>query len=103
MGRLRRPAIVLPGLVLAALVALSQPMPAMAQTEADESDWLAARADGSRRAFERYLQLHPLGQHATEAFIAIARMSVEPGWTPPTNAPMLPEPGQTAPAPNDVY
>jgi hypothetical protein len=59
------------------------------QSDRDEADWLAARADGSRRAFERYLQLHPLGRHAGEAFTIIARMSVETGWTPVPGEPIL--------------
>ena len=82
--------------------------PALAQADRDEGDWLAARADGSRRAFERYLQRHPIGRHASEAFIVIARMSVEPGWTPEPGEPVLPssqtdESRSTVAQAGDVY
>lgn len=74
------------------------------QADRDETDWLAARADGSRRAFERYLQRHPLGRHAGEAFTIVARMSVETGWTPIPGEPILPEPaGRGATQVTDVY
>ncbi|EWY35837.1 hypothetical protein N825_34050 [Skermanella stibiiresistens SB22] len=72
-----------------------------AQTGSDELDWQAARAAGSIAAFEQYLQHHPLGRHASEAFIFVARMSVSPDWTPSTDEPALSpasRPGQS----NDV-
>ena len=76
------------------------------ETDRDEADWLAARADGSRRAFERYLQRHPLGRHAGEAFTIVARMSVETGWTPVPGEPILDGPsgrGGGATPVTDVY
>ena len=80
--------------------------PVAAQTSRDEADWLAARADGSQRAFERYLQRHPLGRHASEAFVTVARMSAESGWRPdPAGSPASPEPaaGPAAADPGDIY
>ena len=104
MDRLGRLVTALRTLLLASLaIGTHVPGPGLAQEDRDESDWVAARADGSRRAFERYLQRYPLGRHASEAFIAIARMSVEPGWTPAPGESVLPEAGRTVAAPNDVY
>ena len=105
MDRLGRLVIALRTLLLATLASTHVSGPALAQTDRDESDWLAARADGSRRAFERYLQRHPLGRYAGEAFIAVARMSVEPGWTPGPGKWVLPEASRSTAAAggNDVY
>ena len=53
---------------------------AHAQVDRDDADWRTARADGSRRAFERYLERNPTGRHAGEAFVIISRMSVAETW-----------------------
>lgn len=34
----------------------------------EEADWRAAVAEGTPAAFQRYLELHPTGPHAEEAF-----------------------------------
>ncbi len=80
--------------------------PVAAQTSRDEADWLAARADGSQRAFERYLQRHPLGRHASEAFVTVARMSAEAGWRPDPGGAATPEPAAGPAAagdPGEIY
>lgn len=97
MERLGRLVTALRALLVASVAggaggALLQPGSAGAQTNRDEADWLAARADGSQRAFERYLQRHPVGRHASEAFVVVARMSAEAGWRPDPGGPTLPEP-----------
>lgn len=48
---------------------------AAAQVDQEETDWRAACEDGSAEAFQRYLELHPVGRHAGEAFAC----TVEPG------------------------
>jgi hypothetical protein len=110
MDRLGRLVTALRALLLASVAggaAGSLPAgPATAQTNRDEADWLAARAEGSQRAFERYLQRHPLGRHASEAFVTVARMSAETGWRPDPGGAAQPEPaaGPTAAAdPSEVY
>ena len=81
--------------------------PAAAQANRDEADWLAARADGSQRAFERYLQRNPLGRHAGEAFVIVARMAAEAGWRPDPGGSALPDPATARPGaatdPSEVY
>lgn len=53
---------------------------ALAQADRDEADWQAARAEGTSRAFQRYLERNPLGRHAGEAFVLISRLSVAEEW-----------------------
>lgn len=53
---------------------------AVAQADRDEADWQAARAEGTSRAFQRYLERNPLGRHAGEAFVLISRLSVAEEW-----------------------
>lgn len=103
MDRLGRLLTALRTVLLASLATGASSGGALAQVDRDESDWLAARADGSRRAFERYLQRYPLGRHASEAFVVIARMSVEPGWTPAPGEPVLPEPTRGVETVAEVY
>jgi hypothetical protein len=58
--------------VLAALLALiaghAASSTASAQVDRDERDWRAATAANTCEAFERYLELHPLGRYSGEAF-----------------------------------
>lgn len=46
-----------------------------AQNPAESQAWDAARAEGTRRAYESYLAAYPVGQHAREAFTRIVQMS----------------------------
>jgi hypothetical protein len=95
---------VLRALLLASLAGGAAAGPAGAQAEREEADWLAARADGSHRAYERYLQRHPLGGHAGEAFAVISRMAVDPGWSPdPAVAGPEPSAGPDRSPGTDVY
>jgi hypothetical protein len=54
---------------------------AHAQVDRDDADWRAARAEGSQRAFERYLERNPTGRYAGEAFVIVSRMAVAEGWS----------------------
>ena len=79
--------------LLSALVAGIVGSTARAQGDADEVDWLSARADGTVDAFERYLARHPFGKHADQAFYFVTVLSldrernferIEPGAGPQT-------------------
>jgi hypothetical protein len=60
-----------------------------AQTPADReaAAWEAARQDGTVEAYQRYLEEHPVGRHAGEAFRSIVEMTVEPDAVPVTIIP----------------
>lgn len=44
----------------------------------EEAAWNAARSAGTSAAFERYLDLYPVGRYAEEAFRCIVELSVDP-------------------------
>ena len=44
----------------------------------EEATWSAARGAGTSAAFERYLDLYPVGRYAEEAFRCIVELSVDP-------------------------
>ena len=44
----------------------------------EEAAWSAARSAGTSAAFERYLDLYPVGRYAEEAFRCIVELSVDP-------------------------
>jgi hypothetical protein len=91
-------------LLLASLAGGVAAGPARAQSEGEEADWLATQADGSQRAYELYLQRHPLSAHAGEAFAVISRMTVDPTWAPIPFGGGPGEPrGLGVPASTDVY
>lgn len=50
----------------------------------DSADWSAALAEGTAAAFQRYLERHPTGRHASEAFACTieAEMCGPEGFTP---------------------
>lgn len=66
-----------------ALVATFAAGGAAAQVDQEEADWRAALEDGTPEAFQRYLELHPVGRHASEAFSC----TVEPGLCDISGAP----------------
>lgn len=47
----------------------------------DEAAWRQARSVGSAEAYRQYLELHPVGSHASEAFRSLIELTVaaEPG------------------------
>lgn len=56
------------GLALALLTSVSAEAASDQQGQLEERDWHDARARDSLDAYERYLELHPLGPNAAEAF-----------------------------------
>jgi hypothetical protein len=73
--------------VQAVLLAMLGGAAAGAQTAApadDEAAWQQARAAGSPEAYQRYLELHPVGAYAGEAFRSIIELTVAaaPGAVP---------------------
>jgi hypothetical protein len=54
--------------LLAFTVGSAGSSPASAQGDRDEQDWRAATAANTCEAYERYLELHPLGRYSGEAF-----------------------------------
>lgn len=59
-------------------------------TDPETAAWNRARQENTLEAYQRYLELYPLGAHAAEAFQATVELmlSLEP-WAPPDEA--LPE------------
>jgi hypothetical protein len=45
----------------------------------EEAAWNAARAAGTVGAYERYLELYPVGRYAEEAFRCVVELSIDPG------------------------
>jgi hypothetical protein len=73
-------------LLLAALAGSASPAPAQAPGDSEAAAWQAAQAAGTIEAYQRYLEIYPLGPHAAEAFRSIVELSTEreqPGAGPP--------------------
>lgn len=68
---------------------------AEAQTDREAAAWEAARAANTVEAYQRYLELYPLGEHAGHAFRQIIELSELEETPPSTIAPAAP--------PVDVY
>lgn len=90
MAKIRYFVSVIRAMLLASLAStpIHSPNPALAQ-DADEIDWITARAQGTPEAFERYLEIHPLGRYASEAFYFVTILSIDPSVEriDPTQAP----------------
>ena len=56
------------GLMFAALTAGAPGAQQLDFADQEEADWNQALAEGSAAAFQRYLEQHPAGRHAEEAF-----------------------------------
>ena len=95
MDYLGRLVAVLRTLIVASLMAGGATRPALTQTDREEADWIATRADGSTPRLRTVPERYPLGRHASEAFVAVARMSVQPDWTPAPDEPGPPSAGHS--------
>lgn len=82
-------------LLVAALAGGAAVAQAQAPSDRETAAWEAARAAGTVEAYQRYLELYPLGEHAGEAFREIIELSTPEDAPPSTIAPAAP--------PMDVY
>jgi hypothetical protein len=76
-------------LLVAALASSASPAPAQAPGDSEAAAWEAAQSAGTIEAYQRYLEIYPLGPHAAEAFRSIVELSTEteaPGGGPPDPA-----------------
>ncbi len=75
---------------------------AQAQSPLDRevAEWDAARAAGTAEAYQRYLELYPVGRYASEAFRCIVELSIDPNspeCAPEPELPSLVVPGVPGP------
>jgi hypothetical protein len=76
-------------LLVAALAGSASPAPAQAPGDSEAAAWEAAQSADTIEAYQRYLEIYPLGPHAAEAFRSIVELSTEteePGGGPPDPA-----------------
>jgi hypothetical protein len=65
-------------LMIAALAGSSASAQAPDGTNREAAEWNAARGAGTVEAFQRYLELYPLGRYSGEAFRSIVELTIDP-------------------------
>jgi hypothetical protein len=64
-------------LMIAALAGSSASAQAPDGTNREAAEWNAARGAGTVEAFQRYLELYPLGRYSGEAFRCIVELTID--------------------------